>query len=230
MGATAVRDLRSFQTMCNVTVDGVYGPATHKYLAPYFDADGIRLLKKEQAALEQSSKRDLFLRIADLTVTHVSLFTYSEDLGEKPGDRDWFRVAPIDTTGTNWAAVVAQHGKLSTDCSAHFIGCGEHAGIPSTVKSGVMDSDGATGALLDALTKITAAQAQPGDAVIFVGPGVAASGVHITILREKQPDGGWQVINMGGPGQPYYSTLSAEASWHAQHAGAPTSVYLQLPV
>lgn len=229
MGATAVRDLKSFQRMCKLNDDGVYGPDTHHFLAPYFDADGIRLLEEEQAKLNGHTKRDLFLRIADLTVVHVSLFAYTEDIGEQPGERDWFRVAPIDQTGDNWAQVVAQHGKLSTDCSAHFIGCGEHAGIPSSVAHGVMDSDGATGALLADLTRITAAQAQPGDAVIFVGPSNPA-GVHIFILRRKLANGDWEGINMGGPGQPANRLLSDEASWHAQHAGAPTSVYLQLPV
>lgn len=53
-GAAAVADLKAFQTMCKLTPDGVYGPSTHRFLAPYFDAFGQSLLEKEAAKLKQA--------------------------------------------------------------------------------------------------------------------------------------------------------------------------------
>ena len=51
MGDVAVKNLKAFQVMCKVSADGVYGPATHAYLSPYFDAYGIALMKQEAEAL-----------------------------------------------------------------------------------------------------------------------------------------------------------------------------------
>lgn len=219
MGAQAVENLKAFQKAEGLPVDGVYGSATHAKLAPFFDAYGISLLEQELVALDP---RNVFLRIADLTVAHAALLGYSELIGEAPGERDWFRVAPIDTTGANWTAVVEEHGKLTSDCSGHYYACAWHAGIK------IPNPDGATGALLD-LDRITAAQAQPGDGAIFIGPSEPA-GAHITTLRNKLPSGDWKVVNNGGPNGagPSYSTLSVQAGWQAQH-GAPTLVYVRLP-
>lgn len=53
-GSAAVADLKSFQTMCKLAADGVYGPSTHHFLAPYFDAFSQSLLEKEAAKLKQA--------------------------------------------------------------------------------------------------------------------------------------------------------------------------------
>lgn len=225
MGAQAVALVEKFQHAQGLTADGIIGPNTFARMAALelFDADGIRLLKKEQAALAiAAAPHNRFLQIADLTIVHANLLGYSEAIGEQPGERDWFRVAPIDTTGQNWAAVVAQHGKLTSDCSGHYYGCAWHAGIQ------IPNPDGATGALLE-LTRTTLTDAQPGDGVIFTGPAYPA-GAHITILRAKLAAGDWRVINNGGPtgAGPSYSTLSAQNAWQAAH-GAPTQVVIRLP-
>lgn len=226
-GGAAVANTKTFQHIHGLTIDGVYGSATHAALARYFDEYGISLLEQEKTALEP---RNVFLLIADLTVAHSFLFSYTEAIGEAPGDRDWWRLAPVDRTGLNWATVAGQHGKFTCDCSAHFIGCGEHAGIPSSIAHGVMDSDGATGALLADLDEITLAEAKPGDGVVYTGPAYPG-GMHITILREKLQSGDWKVVNHGGPNGtgPIYSTLSAQNEWHAAN-GAPTLNVRRLPV
>lgn len=59
LGAAADADIRLFQKQHGLTADGVYGPATHKALAPYFDAYGISLLEKELAAMYRSPYRDV---------------------------------------------------------------------------------------------------------------------------------------------------------------------------
>lgn len=229
LGAAAVNLLEKFQKTQKLQIDGILGPATYAKLVTLdmFDARGDELLQEEAAQL---GPRHLMVAIADLTVTNTSLFSYTEQLGDEPGDRDWFRLAPIAADGTDWAQIVKKDGKLTCDCSAHYIGCGEHAGIPSTVASGVMDSDGATGALLADLAHITLAQAKPGDGVIFTGPANPA-GVHITLLRAKLANGDWRVVNHGGPdgAGPSYSTLSEQASWHAENMNAPTQVVVRLP-
>lgn len=46
MGDTAVKRLRTFQQHNHLHVDGVYGPATHRKLAPFFDAYGQHLYNK----------------------------------------------------------------------------------------------------------------------------------------------------------------------------------------
>lgn len=218
-GVAAQKQLVAFKEMCKLDADPIYTAETHGFLAPYFDAHGIELLEQEAAAVAKTEKRDRFLSIADLTVAHHTLFTYSEVLGEEPGERDYWRVAPLVWDGSV---------HFSCDCSGHYIGCGEHAGIPISVAKGVMDSDGATGALLDALTRITAAEAQPGDGVIFVGPN-APAGHHITMLREKLPNADFRVINMGGPGEPSGTTTLSEQAAYQTWEGYETLVYVQLP-
>lgn len=217
-GPRAVALLEQFQQRDHLTADGIYGPLTAERLLPFFDKYGLSLIAQERAAL---TPRNLFLSIADLTVAHTSLFGYTENGGEAPGERDWFRVAPIDLTGGNWGQVVVEHGKLTSDCSGHYYGCAWHAGIR------IANPDGATGALL-ALSRISLAQALPGDGVIWVGseyPG----GRHITILRARVgPD--WRTINNGGPSGtgPIYSTLSAQNGFQVA-GGAPTQIVVRLP-
>lgn len=213
--------VKQFQQIEGETIDGIIGPQTYSKMVglQLFDAYGDELLQDETILLEP---RNLFLSIADLTVSKGDLFGYSEEIGEAPGARDWFRVAPINTTGSNWATVVKKSGKLTSDCSGHYYGCAGHAGIK------IPNPDGATGALLE-LDHIDLDQAQPGDGVIFVGPSEPA-GAHIMILRAKLPGGDWRGVNNGGPtgAPPIYSTLSAQAEWQTAH-GAPMQVVVRLP-
>lgn len=223
LGARAESVLRRFQQREKLHVDGVYGPATHKELSPYFDEYGASLLVKEQHQLQAAAEpRNRFLQIADLTVQHQPLFRYTMAIGDRPGYRGWFRNAPLDQHGANWAEVEREHGAITCDCSQHYIGCGHHAGF-----HGVFGSDGATGALLAALDHISLHDAQPGDGVVFVGA-AHPEGVHITILRSRMPDGNWRVVNMGGSGQPKYGDLWAEQAFHAR-VGAPGIVVVRLP-
>ena len=46
MGDTAVHRPRTFQQHNHLHVDGVYGPATHRKLEPFFDAYGQQLYNK----------------------------------------------------------------------------------------------------------------------------------------------------------------------------------------
>lgn len=213
LGKTATADLERFQAHAHLKADGVYGAVTHAKLAPFFDSFGVSLLNKERAALAISqSPRNRFLAIADATVAHVSLFDYTMNGGDSPGERGYFRVAVLD-----WKR------RYSCDCSQHFIGCGNHAGL----KHPLFQTDGATGAILE-LDPTTLAKAQPGDAVVYVGPRYPA-GDHVTILRAKLPNGDWRVINMGTQGQPAYRLLSQETASHAA-IGAGELVVLELPV
>lgn len=216
MGPAKVQLVGHFQQVEGLHVDRVYGPLTHAKLAAlgFFDADGVRLLTEEHAALVAASQpRTEFVTTAELTVQHSSLFRYTEALGDGPGERGYWRVAPL-----RWDGSIV----YSCDCSQHFIGVGHHAGLKHPIFTG----DGATGEILK-LKPITFAVAQPGDPVVFVGPDHPA-GVHVTILH-KRVGSDWQVVNMGGPGDPSYGMLSAEADWHARYADAPYSVVLQLP-
>jgi hypothetical protein len=212
LGGKAEQLLERFQHAKKLAVDGVYGPATHRRLAPYFDDYGIAMLKQEAELLEQQATRprNKFLQIADLSVQHQAAFRYTMEIGSDPGERGWFRASPLDWKPTK-----------TCDCSQHYIGCGHHAGL-----DGVFDSDGATGALLG-LEHIGLDDAQPGDGAIFVGPS-HPEGVHISILRARMNDGNWRVINMGGSGQPAYRTLWAEKAYHAR-IGAGTVVVVRLP-
>lgn len=221
-GKAAQLVLSSFKHTHGLLSDPVYTLQAHTALEPHFDALGVHLMTVEATMLEESRLRDLFLQIADLTVVHKRLFTYSERIGEAPGDRDWFRVAPL-----RWDGSV----EFSCDCSGHAIGCGAHAGLAHPIfgpKQPLFDSDGATGAILAALTHITAKQAQPGDWVVFVGPSQPA-GAHITILRRKLKNGDYETVNMGGRMDPSDSTLSWQTAYQRAH-GAPELVYVRLPV
>jgi len=222
-GPAAVALLDKQRAMCKLPPSHLVDQAFWHFLAPYVDLYGQSLLEKEREALEP---RKRFLAIADQTVIHHSLFDYTERIGEGPGERDWFRVAQLPdlTVPANWAQI---HTRLSCDCSAHFVGCGEHAGIPSTVARGVMDSDAATGALLEDLDRISLGDAEPGDGVIWVGPRSPA-GVHVAILRTRLGND-WRLVNHGGQGDPNYSTLSAQQAWHARYMNAPTQVVVRLP-
>lgn len=212
LGKTAVRNLERFQLRNHLAADGIYGPATHKLLEPFVDRYGAELLDQERALLATSAKpRNRFLQIADATVAHVSLFDYTMNGGDNPGQRGYFRVALLD-----WAR------RYSCDCSQHFIGCGNHAKLTHPI----FQTDGATGAILD-LERITLDEAQPGDCVVYVGSAYPA-GDHVTILRSKLPNGDWRVINMGTQGQPAYRLLSQETASHAA-IGAGELVVLRLP-
>lgn len=196
MGAQAVSAVEYFQQHEGLHVDGQVGPATYAKMVALelFDADGDRLLSLERAKL---TPRERFLTVADATVQHVAVFDYSERIGDGPGERGWFRASPLD-----WKP------RKSCDCSQHFIGCGHHAGLTHPIFS----TDGATGAILG-LEEITLTEAQPGDVVVFVShsePG----GEHVTILRQKLPNGDWKTVNMGEQYQPANTTLSGEQAAH----------------
>jgi len=53
-GAFTVRNVKKFQRDHNLKADGVYGPATHKKLAPYFDRYGAALMLKRLAKQRQA--------------------------------------------------------------------------------------------------------------------------------------------------------------------------------
>jgi peptidoglycan hydrolase-like protein with peptidoglycan-binding domain len=217
-GPFAARSLKSFQKAEGLEVDGVVGPATLAKLAASFKAYEYELY----VGWAPGDRRAAFLRIADLTVQHSGLLSYTEAIGEAPGQRDWFRVAPIDTTGANWTDVVQAHGKLTADCSGHYYGCAYHAGIA------IPQPDGATGALLG-LVRISLGDALPGDGVIWTGA-AAPAGHHITILRARRAGGDWDVVNHGGPDGtgPSRSTLSAQDAYQ-RAAGYPTKTIVRLP-
>ena len=221
-GKAAQLVLSSFKGAHGLLSDPIYTLPAHTVLEPYFDALGVHLMTFEATMLEEQRLRNLFLQIADLTVVHKGLFLYSELIGEDPGERDWFRVAPL-----RWDGSV----RFSCDCSGHAIGCGAHAGLAHPIfgpQQPLFDSDGATGAILSALPHITANQAQPGDWVVFVGP-TKPAGAHVTILRSKLKNGDWSCVNMGGRMDPSDSTLSWQAAYQRAH-GAPDLVYVRLPV
>lgn len=205
-------NLQAWKRDVGLTGDAIYTAEAHALLAPSFDSLGASLYIRQGV-----------LVIAIRSVQLASLFGYSEAIGEAPGERDWWRVAPVTPT-SDWAAVAAQRGKFTSDCSAHYIGCGEHAGIPPTVASGVMDSDAATALLLDDLDTITADEALPGDCVIWTGPDFPG-GNHLTILI-----GGGRTVNNGGPdgAGPSYSTVAEQTAIQEQ-MGAPVLNYRRLP-
>lgn len=210
MGAAKIKLLRHFQGAQFLHVDGVYGPATHAKLVPFVDAYGASLFAQEAAAL---APRNRFLQVVEWTIAHVSIFDYSERLGDGPGERGNFRIS---------SPFSVAH-RLSCDCSQHFVGCGKWANLTHPI----FGSEAATGAILDELEHITAAQALPGDGAVFVGPRFPA-GAHITILHTKLPNGDWRTGNMGTQGQPAWSTLSFEQQSHAR-IGAGDVIYVRLP-
>lgn len=55
LGVAADNQIKAFQKRAGLHVDGVYGPATHAALAPYFDSYGGWLLGKEAAALAEET-------------------------------------------------------------------------------------------------------------------------------------------------------------------------------
>ena len=205
-------NLQAWKRDVGLTGDAIYTAEAHALLAPFFDSLGLSLYR-----------RQAFLVVALRTVTLTDLFAYSEAIGDAPGERDWWRLAPVTPT-SDWAVVVDADGKFTSDCSAHYIGCGEHAGIPPTVASGVMDSDAATALLLADLATITSAEALPGDCVIFTGPSFPG-GAHLTILI-----GGGKTVNNGGPDGtgPSYSTVAEQTAIQVQ-LGAPVLNYRRLP-
>ncbi len=208
-GKPAQRALIQYKTSVGLLADPIYTKQAHAHLIPHFTHAGILLLQQEAERLARAR----FLEIADLSVQHHNLFTYTEKLGDAPGSRGWWRVAPL-----RWDGSV----RYSCDCSQHFIGTGKHAGLIAPLYS----SDGATGLILESLPHILLSHAQPGDAVVFVGVNHPA-GAHITILRERLPSGDWKTVNMGAPGEPSYSTLSGQADYQRRH-GAPTEVVVRL--
>ena len=208
MGGAAVKQLKAFQTHERLPDDGVYGPESHHKLLPWFDAYGASLMQKELDLIHKAADpRNRFLQVADWTVAHKALFFYT--MG--PARESFRHATPFQT-----------RVEMGCDCSQHWIGCGKWAKLTHPI----FDTDAATGAILG-LPHTDAAHAQPGDGVVFVGPREPA-GHHITLLREKLPNGDWRVVNMGGNGDPSYSTLSAQFQWQ-RWFGAPTMMYVILP-
>jgi hypothetical protein len=221
--------LATFKRDHGLLQDPVYTVEAHAALSPFFDTLGIQLLKDEAATLAleaEDALRAAFCATAARTITLGRLFGYSELIGAGPGERDFFLTAPIDTTGTDWAAFVASHGKLTSDCGSHYFACGAHT---AGFSWGSLNVDGNTATLLS-LPETTAADAKPGDGVIFTGPQFPG-GQHITGLYKKLPSGDWQTFNNGGPAgaPPSWSTLSAQTQWQAAN-GAPVLNWRRLPV
>jgi hypothetical protein len=63
-GPVLEKDVRRFQTRHKLTVDGVYGLATHHKLAPYYDSYGIALISKQPVETPLMRAQRLFLASA----------------------------------------------------------------------------------------------------------------------------------------------------------------------
>lgn len=207
-GAGAQHALTAFKAKHGLLHTPVYTPQAHGELAPWFDEQDAQLFHAEAVTLADEHDRAAFLDVLDWTVQHQPLFDYTM---REPYRSSMLRLRPRQT---------AQ--RVGADCSMHFIGCGNWAGLAHRV----FHADGFTGTLLDELDRIEPGDARPGDPVVFVGPSWPR-GVHVTNLVQKIPGGDWKVCNHGTQGQPVYGTLSGEKAGHA--AIAPTLVYLRLP-
>lgn len=114
LGAQAVALLKRFQAFAKTQVDGVYGPATHAKLTPFFDAYGISLLEKEAAAL--TLYRDPFRDVEGLTFEGYDQGV--DFAGAGPVYAAGPGVVVVDDTNSGWPGGVAVAYRITEGVAA----------------------------------------------------------------------------------------------------------------
>lgn len=114
------------------------------------------------------------------------------------------------------------HLPFATDCSGFVVLMAKWAGCKTDPSGQHYDGEGYTGTIAEFCNVIEAAQAEPGDLVMF-GPG---TGKHVALIVGKGPDGigglgptgqgtppgDHRVVSHGKPGDPEVTTAGALAA------------------
>lgn len=109
-GSRLEKDIKNFQKDHNLKVDGVYGLATHKLLAPYFDAYGAKTM------VELMPDTPVEVQAALVTYNNNSLVRYTQTASRMMIVR--YKLKPLDTL-RNWFRAGKQ---LWEDCSSSVTG------------------------------------------------------------------------------------------------------------
>lgn len=141
-------DLKRFQSHHGLTADGVYGPLTHKKLAPFFDDYGIWLLHQVHIA-KAPTTRDKIVATAILGYNKRWLIHYTEGPSRMYGVRN--HVLPPNVPSYE-------------DCSSFATWCYWVAGAPDPNGLGY-NGYGYTGTMADHGYRVSTAQ--PGDLILY---------------------------------------------------------------
>jgi hypothetical protein len=174
----AVRALRNFQKHHGLKMDGVYGPLTHKRLAPYFDAYGAWLMGQARKMTGPEQKRSVIVATAMLGYRQRSLIHYTQGPARMQGVRDKIRPPAVP------------HYE---DCSSFATWLYWVAGAPDPNGRG-FDGYGFTGTMIQNGHLVGLAQLEPGDLVFY---GTRAVPSHVATYV-----GGGKVVSHGSEAGP----------------------------
>jgi hypothetical protein len=150
-GPNRVKLLKKFQHAHGLKADGVYGPATHAKLAPFFDDHGIWLLHQVHLISPADKKRDAIVATAMLAYSKRYLIHYTQSGLRMWGIRN--RVHPPSVPP--WE-----------DCSSISTWYYWLANAPDPNGLGY-PGYGYTGTQINHGRRVSLAQAKPGDLVFY---------------------------------------------------------------
>ena len=123
-GDALVHDIKRFQKDHGLKVDGVYGEATHKKLAPYFDAYGANEMVKLWRTVAQESPIDIAVKTNITAHNYASQNAYTQGYARMHIVRD--RIKPL----ASLIAFFKRNRILYEDCSSFQTGAAYVAGMP----------------------------------------------------------------------------------------------------
>ena len=172
-GDLATRALRNFQKHHGLKVDGIYGLATHRRLAPFFDAYGAWLMGQARAMTGEEAKRSVIVATAMLGYRQRATIHYTQGSLRMEGVRR--HVKPPDVPHYE-------------DCSSFVTWLYWVAAAPDPNGRGY-DGYGYTGTQILNGHQVGLAQLEPGDLVFY---GTRAVPSHVAVYV-----GGGKVVSHG---------------------------------
>lgn len=122
-GATALKRLVEFQTDMGIMVDGEYGMQTHKKLAPYYDAYGMKLMNDMYHRLH-----DAPTAVEKMVSAALEIYNYCKLTGLGTYTQSGLRMSIIRN---RWRIPFRKGTHLYEDCSSSCKGICWEAGIPT---------------------------------------------------------------------------------------------------
>jgi cell wall-associated NlpC family hydrolase len=191
-GSYAVNNLKNFQIKNGLKPTGVYDLATHKKLAPYFDAYGAFLLNSYKHPIKKDQRRDNIVANALFGYHNKESIHYTESSWRGYGVRNQIKPPQIPRY---------------EDCSSFATWCYYAAGVsdPNNLDYKIV---GYTGTLVKQGKEVTIQQAQPGDLVFYGGTADVPGHVAIYI-------GDGKVVSNGSEGGPYLLAWNYRSDVHS---------------